>query len=102
MSLAQLRVKFDTLLKRLNASAITHQFSSTVENAYEALVLVNVMAEYARVNGGILTMIGPPAGSFLNQGPGKFRINKSFKIDFTNGESFYFSADIEIFGLAAR
>jgi hypothetical protein len=37
----------------------------------------------------------------LNQAPGKFSIDKSFRIDFANGESYYFAADVEVFGLTA-
>jgi hypothetical protein len=100
MNIAILKNKFDSLLKTLNGTTVA-QFSSTVESGYEALVLAKVMAEYVRIKGGIVAIDAPPAGSFINQGPGRFRIGKSFRIEFANGESFYFAADVEVFGLAA-
>lgn len=100
MSIVKLKSKFDSLLNRLNGASVT-KFSSTVESAYEALVLAEVMTEYKRIKGTINTITVPVAGSFLNQSPGKFNLNKSFKIEFANRESFYFAADVEVWGLAA-
>lgn len=100
MSIAALRSKFDHLLTTINGSTSTN-FSTTVETAYEALVLARVMTEYHTVYGTIQSVIYPSHISFLNQKPGKFRVSRSFKIEFTGGHSFYFAADVELLGLNA-
>lgn len=98
--LQQLKNRFNGLLISINGSSSTN-FSTTVETGYEALVLAAVMTEYRRVHGTITSLIHPTSSSFLNQKPGRFRIDRSFKMDFANGISFYFAADIEVFGLVA-
>lgn len=98
--LNQLKNRFNILLTSINGKN-TINFSTTVETGYEALALAYVMTEYVRVYGRIINVILPTNSSFLNQKPGKFRIDRSFKIEFTNGQSFYFAADIEVFGLEA-
>lgn len=100
MSVANLKHKFDTLLGGLTSTPGT-RFSTTVESAYEAVVLADVMREYSRVHGGVRHIVPPATGSFLNQAPAKFRKETSFKIKFMNGKSFYFAADTEVFGLVA-
>ncbi|MEQ8909533.1 MAG: hypothetical protein RIC95_10100 [Vicingaceae bacterium] len=100
MTLPQLKNKFNGLLGTLNGSSSTN-FATTVAAGYEALALAAVMNEYKRVYGRIRSFAQPTNSRFLNQKPGKFRINRSFKIEFNNGQSFYFAADIEVFGLEA-
>lgn len=97
MTLADIKLKFDGLLGSISAPGST-RFSTTVEKAYEALVLADVMREYVRIEGAINTIAPPAAGEFLNQGPGMFRKERSYRIDFTNGKSFYFAANINVFG----
>ena len=100
MSLTTLKNKFNSLLLALNGSSST-KFSNTVEAGYEALTLVTVMNEYKRIYGPVKNLIHPTNNKFLNQSPGRFRIDRSFKVDFVSGDSFYFAADIEVFGLEA-
>ncbi len=100
MSLAALKTKFNSLLSNINGSTSTN-FATTVETGYEALALAAVMTEYKRVYGRIDRLTHPTNGKFLNQKPGKFRTGRSFKIEFQSGETFYFAADIEVFGLEA-
>lgn len=101
MSLATLRARFDSLLGTINGSTTTN-FSTTVENAYEAVALAHVMNEYKRIFGPVRRLVHPINNKFLNQSPGKFRIDRSFKVEFLTGLSFYFAADIEVFGLLAQ
>ncbi|SDP94720.1 hypothetical protein SAMN05428975_3982 [Mucilaginibacter sp. OK268] len=101
MSVLSLKAKFDSLLTGLK-SVSTVRFSKTVESAYEALVLADLMQEYARIKSGVKNINSPAAGYFLNQAPGKFRKEQSFFIEFNNGEAYYFAADVEVFGLVAR
>lgn len=98
--LQQLKNRFNGLLTSINGSSSTN-FSTTVETGYEALALAAVMTEYRRVHGAIISFTHPTSSSFLNQKPGKFRPNRSFRIDFVNGKSFFFAADVEVFGLEA-
>lgn len=98
--LQQLKNRFNGLLTSINGSSST-EFSTTVETGYEALALAFVMTEYRRVYGTITNLTYPTSSSFLNQKPGRFRIDRSFKMDFANGKSFYFAADVEVFGLEA-
>jgi hypothetical protein len=100
MTLAQLKNKFNNLLGNINGSSSVN-FSNTVAAGYEALTLASVMLEYKRVYGNVINLIHPTSSSFVNQKPGKFRINRSFKLEFQNGESFYFATDLEVFGLEA-
>jgi len=100
MSLASLKSKFNALLANINGST-TINFATTVETGYEALALARIMQEYKTVYGTISNFTHPTNNKFLNQKPGKFRIDRSFKIDFRSGDSFYFAADIEVFGLEA-
>lgn len=100
MSLELLKTKFNSLLTSINGSSSTN-FATTVETGYEALALVSVMTEYKRVYGGIISLTLPTNSKFLNQKPGRFRIDRSFKIEFLSGQIFYFAADIEVFGLEA-
>lgn len=98
MKLAAIKRKFDRLLGKLSAPGST-KFSSTVESAYEALVLADVMNEYVRVEGPITNIIAPPSGEFLNQAPGRFRKERAYRLDFASGNSCFFAADIELHGL---
>jgi hypothetical protein len=98
--LEQMKSRFNGLLATINGSSSTN-FSTTVETGYEALALATVMAEYRRAHGAIMNLTHPTNNSFLNQKPGRFRIDRSFKMDFVNGKSFYFAADVEVFGLEA-
>lgn len=100
MSLARLKTRFNSILTSINGSSATG-FSTSVENAFEALTLVTVMNEYKRVYGNIHTLVHPTNPKFLNQKPGNFWIERSFRIDFVSGHSFYFTADVEVFGLEA-
>lgn len=100
MSLAALKTKFNSLLRSINGSSSTN-FATTVETGYEALALASVMTEYKRVYGRIISLTHPTNSKFLNQKPGKFRLDRSFKIEFQSGQTFYFAADIEVFGLEA-
>jgi len=100
MSVATLRTKFDSLLRAINGTTSTN-FSARVENAYEALVMASVMTEYCAVYGAIRNFHFPSHPRFLNQSPGKFRVSRAFKIEFTSSEAFYFAADVELFGLNA-
>lgn len=100
MSIATLKARFNSILSSINRSTTTN-FSTTVETAYEALTLASVMNEYKRVYGNIANVIHPIHSGFLNQKPGKFRVERSFRIDFVNGETFFFAADVEVFGLNA-
>lgn len=100
MSLASLKAKFNTLLTGINGS-VSGNFATTVETGYEALVLAAVMQEYKNAYGPLTRLTHPVSSNFLNQKPGKFRIDRSFRMDFQSGESFYFAADIEVFGLEA-
>ena len=100
MSLATLKSKFNTLLTAINGTT-TFNFSTTVETAYEALVLANVMNEYKRIFGPLLNLTHPTNNKFLNQKPGRFKIDRAFKLDFPNNVSFYVATDIEVFGLEA-
>jgi hypothetical protein len=100
MSLQNLKTQFDKLLSNLNASG-TLNFASTVEAGFEALTLAEVMNEYKKVYGNILRVTNPASNKFLNQSPGRFRVERSFKIEFSSGLVFYFAADIEVFGLGA-
>jgi len=100
MSLATLRSRFDSLLTAINGTSSSN-FSTRVENAYEALVLARVMTEYHAVYGTIRSFSFPIHAGFLNQSPGRFFVERSFKIVFASGQTFYFSADVEIFGLKA-
>jgi len=72
-----------------------------VEAGYEALTLAEVMIEYKNVYGTILRVTHPTDNKFLNQSPGRFKVERSFKIEFSSGQIFYFAADIEVFGLRA-
>jgi len=100
MSLEALKTKFNSLLSNINGSNSIN-FATTVETGYEALALAAVMTEYNRVYGRINSLTHPTNSKFLNQKPGKFRIDRSFKIEFQSGQTFYFAADIEVFGLEA-
>lgn len=100
MSLTTLKNKFNSLLSTLNGTT-TVNFSTTVETAYEALVLANVMNEYKRIFGPLRNLTHPTHSSFLNQKPGRFRTDRAFKLEFANNHSFYVAADIEVFGLEA-
>src|SRR5690349_8037755 len=100
MPLTILKNKFNTLLTTINGSS-TLNFSTTVETAYEALVLANVMNEYKRIFGPLLNLTHPTNSKFLNQKPGRFRIDRAFKLYFSNNVSFYVATDIEVFGLEA-
>jgi hypothetical protein len=100
MTLTQLKNKFNNLLSNINGSTSVN-FSTTVAAGYEALTLASVMQEYKRVYGQILNFTHPASNSFVNQKPGKFRLNRSFKIEFQNGNTFYFATDLEVFGLEA-
>jgi hypothetical protein len=100
MTLQASKNKFNKLVRELNNNRrIDVGFSTVVEAGYEALVLAQVMKEYRRVYGPA-TRVEPPAlRTFLNQKPGQFRTDKAFEVTFQKGRSFYFAADIELFGL---
>lgn len=100
MPLTQLRNKFDRLLRNLNGLT-TANFSTVVENGYEALVLANVMTEYHRIHGQIARITHPVHPNFLNQNPGRFSLDRAFKVEFVSGESFFFATDVEVFGIEA-
>jgi hypothetical protein len=99
--LSDLHDKFNGLLENLNATS-ARSFCNTVESAYEALVLASVMTEYARLKGGVASIFNPPSDQLLNLAPGRFSAEKAFLVFFNNGESFFFAADVEIFGLLAK
>lgn len=100
MTLQALKNKFNKLLRELNNNRkVDVGFSTVVEAGYEALVLAQVMKEYRRVYGPAIKVEPPALRTFLNQKPGQFRTDKAFEVTFQNGISFYFAADIELFGL---
>jgi len=100
MTVQTLKNKFNRLVRELNNNRrLDMGFSTVVEAGYEALVLAQVMKEYSRIYGPA-TKVAPPARrTFLNQKPGQFRTDKAFEVTFQKGRSFYFAADIELFGL---
>jgi hypothetical protein len=99
-ALKEIRKKFDSLLKNLNADPI-HKFSSTAEKAYEAYTLSKIIKEYSNNCSGIANIKNPDGNLFLNQGPGFFHPNRCFKVLFNNGQEFFFGANIELWGLPA-
>jgi hypothetical protein len=101
MSLAIFKEKYNDLLGQLKGAAADLSFIKTKEKGFEALVFVSVITEYARMKDGVKQIHTPPSRVFLNMGPGKLKLDKAYRIEFNNGETFVFAADVEVFGLVA-
>lgn len=100
MDLTLINAKFNSILSSLNSHP-TVNFCTAVESGYEALTLAHVIQEYARILGGVHTMIHPASQRFLNQKNAPFTIERSFKVSFNDGSTFYFATDVEVHGLPA-
>ncbi|KRT17886.1 hypothetical protein ASU31_00910 [Pedobacter ginsenosidimutans] len=92
-----IKKKFDHLLRNIKGKPMA-SFTKMVEVGFEALVCVNAINEYATLYGNPILVTNPKV--FLNQKPGRFIPEKSFKVEFSS-ETFYFATDVECFGLAA-
>ena len=101
MDLILLKAKFNSILGRLNSHP-TVNFCNKVEAAFEALTMARMMQEYARIHGGVVSIVHPTSSAFLNQKPGTFKRSRAFEVTFTSGDVYYFATDVEVWGLNAR
>lgn len=100
MDTATFKNKFNVILTNLGGSA-TVTFAIAVENAYEAYAVAKAIEEYANLRGGVSNITPPTANKLFNQSPGMLWVAKCYIVTFKNGEEFYFTADVEVYGLPA-
>lgn len=96
-SVQDLQKRFEQLLKNVKGTPTT-QFTKMAEMAFEAVICVKAINEYAKVYGKPSKITNPT--TFLNQKPGSFDTTKAFRVEFPS-VTFYFATDVECYGLSA-